>query len=364
MAHEQLSRFVAQMHPVAAAIFEYAAIPARTVPHPFAVAVWCETVVPYVHEIVSVNVALVVAGPNARASRDGAVYPDAGDGYAGAAVVERVAYIAFVPAEKAFASVIDRDAAFAARISDELHQTAELFRIELQTRVVCAAAYREDGEDAPAFHPFGYQEIPESGQGGEGVCIGAGHVIVEDVRLTGEQPEGAERAFVAAFVPPYAVMSFGETVEADGSRMQAGTKQRLQAAFVEQHSVRDDAPRIPPVVKGPSDLFDVAPHQGLSARNDDENPIRNDMWGYRIDCPEKIGGGHVGYGGLAAAVASAVTAREVAAEGSLPHDGTQFVSRDAFVLYTGEYVECEPSAHSQAVLHPLSGIIRCLSSPR
>ena len=242
--------------------------------------------------------------------------------------------------------------------------TAELFRIELQTRVVCAAAYREDGEDAPAFHPFGYQEIPESGQGGEGVCIGAGHGIVEDVRLTGEQPEGAERAFVAAFVPPYAVMSFGETVEADGSRMQAGTKQRLQAAFVEQHSVRDDAPRIPPVVKGPSDLFDVAPHQGLSARNDDENPIRNDMWGYRIDCPEKIGGGHVGYGGLAAAVASAVTAREVAAEGSLPHDGTQFVSRDAFVLYTGEHVECEPSAHSQAVLHPLSGIIRCLSSPR
>ena len=67
MAYQQFAFPVAQVHAVAPAIAEIVARGTFACAHPFAVAVGKEAVFPYVHELVLIDVALVIIGADAGA---------------------------------------------------------------------------------------------------------------------------------------------------------------------------------------------------------------------------------------------------------------------------------------------------------
>ena len=65
MAEQQFTFLVTQVHTVSPAIAEVLARGAFACPHPFTVAVRVETVFPYVHKVVLVDVALMIVGTDA-----------------------------------------------------------------------------------------------------------------------------------------------------------------------------------------------------------------------------------------------------------------------------------------------------------
>ena len=73
VAEKQFSVIRPKMHPASEAIFEKPAVAALVFPHPRPVAVRLETVFPHVHEIVLVDIALMIIAPDARTRRNRAV---------------------------------------------------------------------------------------------------------------------------------------------------------------------------------------------------------------------------------------------------------------------------------------------------
>ena len=96
MTKIQLPVRIAQMHAVSPAIAEVLAVGAIAFPHPFAVSVGLETVFPYLHEVVLVDVSLVVVRADAGAGRDGAVYQYRAYRHSRLTGKEMIAHIAFV----------------------------------------------------------------------------------------------------------------------------------------------------------------------------------------------------------------------------------------------------------------------------
>lgn len=107
VAEEQATVAVVQVHAVALTVAEEGTVSTEPSLHPAAVAEGLETMLPYVHEIVAVNVALVVIGTDAGAGGYRAVRQNGGDTDAGVAGVEAIAHLALVATEEALATVAD-----------------------------------------------------------------------------------------------------------------------------------------------------------------------------------------------------------------------------------------------------------------
>ena len=76
MAEEQLAVVVAQMHATAATVAEIATVGTLVAPHPLAIAIGLETAFPNLHEIVVVDVALMIVGTQTGTGTDGSVAHD------------------------------------------------------------------------------------------------------------------------------------------------------------------------------------------------------------------------------------------------------------------------------------------------
>lgn len=120
MALQQFSVTVTQMHATSLTIAEHVAFTTVLLVHPFSVSIKLETVFPHVHEVVLIDVALVVIGAYAGAGRDAAIDEDGADGDASLTEKAVVAHIQFEFAYKTFASVCRADTSFATSLSDKL----------------------------------------------------------------------------------------------------------------------------------------------------------------------------------------------------------------------------------------------------
>ena len=107
VAEEEVTVAVVQVHTVALAVAEKGTVGTHTFFHPATIAEGLEAVLPHVHEVVAVDVALVVVGTDAGAGGDRAVRQNGGDTDAGIAGVEAIAHLALVATEKALATVAD-----------------------------------------------------------------------------------------------------------------------------------------------------------------------------------------------------------------------------------------------------------------
>lgn len=64
-AHDEIALIITKMHTAALAVSEVSALGTLALPHPFTVAVGLETVLPDVHEIILVDIALMIVGTDA-----------------------------------------------------------------------------------------------------------------------------------------------------------------------------------------------------------------------------------------------------------------------------------------------------------
>ena len=90
MANQQFAIVVVLVHPVPFAITEERAIFANSLFRPRTVSVRLETIVPNIHEVVSIDISLMEVGPYAWAAGNRPVYQD------GSGVDSRIAFIEIV----------------------------------------------------------------------------------------------------------------------------------------------------------------------------------------------------------------------------------------------------------------------------
>ena len=107
MAEEEVTVAVVQVHTVALAVAEEGTVGTHTFFHPATIAEGLEAVLPHVHEVVAVDIALMVVGTDAGAGGYRAVRQNGGDTDAGVAGVEAIAHLALVATEEALATVAD-----------------------------------------------------------------------------------------------------------------------------------------------------------------------------------------------------------------------------------------------------------------
>ena len=127
MAEEKFAVGVPQVHAVAFAVFPDLAGGALVFMHPGAVPEGLEACVPDFHEVILVDVSLMIIGPDTGAGGDAAVGKDGSHRDAGGADVEVAAHVAFVIAQEPFAAVFGHNPALLTGGLDEFHQTLEFF---------------------------------------------------------------------------------------------------------------------------------------------------------------------------------------------------------------------------------------------
>lgn len=225
------------MHAVALAISEILAFGTVARTHPFAIAIGVELVFPHLHEVVFVDVPLMIVGADAGAGRDGAVYQHGTHCDACLTSVEMVAHFTLVVAKEALAAIIQTDASFASGGSDELRHASEIVVGEVQFGVGGGASHGHDGGYPPAFQTDVYEEFLQFLQPGKAVLVHAGHHIEHQSGGVGHHSDGVHGAVEAVRIASHPVVVGGKSVEADGGGMQSGCHEGIQPFAGEEESV-------------------------------------------------------------------------------------------------------------------------------
>ena len=149
MTEHQLAVRVTEVHSVALAPFPVLAVGAVVFPHPIPVTVGLEAMLPDIHKIILVDVALVIVRTDARAGGDRTVNQHGTDSNTGLAGIEMIPHITLIRAEEAFATITGLDPPLLSGLLDEIQHPTEHLRWKLKIRIQSGAALREYGEKPP-----------------------------------------------------------------------------------------------------------------------------------------------------------------------------------------------------------------------
>lgn len=97
----------------------------------------------------------------------------------------------------------------------------------------------------------------------------------------------------------------------------------MEALGREVQRIGDHAPGKTLLIDGPSAFLQVLSHEGFATRYDDEYVVGIGFGCNRVEHMQEILFGHVPLGGLHFTVTAAMTAMEVAAQGTFPKQLTQ-----------------------------------------
>ena len=105
MAEQQFPVAVAQMHAVTLTVAEIAARGAIVLLHPLTVAILLVTVLPHVHKVILIDIALIVVGSDAGTGCDGTVGHHGTYADSSLTGEETVTHLTLIVAEETFAAV-------------------------------------------------------------------------------------------------------------------------------------------------------------------------------------------------------------------------------------------------------------------
>ena len=325
VAEQELAVAVAQVHAVTLAVAEVLAAGTLAGVHPFAMTIGGIAVLPDVHEVVLVDVALIVVCPDAGTGGNGAVGHHGTYCNASLTGEQAVTHLTLVIAEETLAAIVGADAAFLAHLSYIVKDATELLVRQPHVRVEDSPAHGKDGEEPPALHALGDEKLLDVVEMGIVAAVDTGD-DVEDEALGGyEHIDGLAHHSEALVIAAHPVVVGLQTVKADGHRMDAGPLESLPALGREVQGVGHHTPREAFLIDGASALFDVAAHQRLTARDDDKHLVRIGILGDAVEHAEEVLLGHVATLSLHLTVAATVAALQVAAQGTLPEELLQGV---------------------------------------
>ena len=132
------------MHAVALTVTEVFAVGTLVTTHPFTIAVQHIAVLPYIHEVILIDVALIVVCADAGTGSDGTVGHHGAHADAGLTGEETVAHLAFVVAEKTLTAVVCPNATLLAYLFNIFEHSSELLIREPHHGIEGCAS---DGED-------------------------------------------------------------------------------------------------------------------------------------------------------------------------------------------------------------------------
>ena len=197
-------------------------------------------------------------------------------------------------------------------------------------------------------HPLGNQHVAESLQLRDHRPRDAGHHIIRQRRFAHDHPHGVQRPVITAGIAPDVVVLAFEAVEAHRHRPQAGIQQPSEPFGSQGHAIGHHAPRITAARDLGARLLQVRTHQHLTARKDDEHIGRvyvgRDLL---VENFQEIGQWHVSHTGVHTAIAAAMTAREVAAQRTLPEKRIETVFTHRRSIQIGKDIEGQPFAKPQ-----------------
>ena len=104
MANQKFPVIVTQMHTITFTITEETAIGTLSFLCPFTVTEFTETIFPYIHKIILIDIPLMIITTDTRTGRDRTVCQDRSYAYSGIAGVEMVTYLSLIFSQKAFTS--------------------------------------------------------------------------------------------------------------------------------------------------------------------------------------------------------------------------------------------------------------------
>lgn len=149
MAEDETALAIAQVHAVAPAEPPIATVLAVVLAHPVALAIGQITVLPYVHEVVVIDIALMIVGTDAGTGGDGAVGHHGAYRHTCLTVEKHIANLTFVTTQETLAAIRGIDAALLTCLTDEVEHPPILFVADFHHGVAGSTAYGEDGIDAP-----------------------------------------------------------------------------------------------------------------------------------------------------------------------------------------------------------------------
>lgn len=318
MAEQQFAVVISEVHAVAFAVAPVLAVFAVIRFHPLVIAMWLEAMFPNIHEIVLVDIALLVVVADACAGTDAAIHEHRSHRYACCAAEHPVANVSFVCSEEAFASVGSVYLAFLTSLADEVEQSSELFSRELQIFVLSPSANGEDGGKSPIRDAFVDEVRFELRQGVVVVLMHAGHHVVNECRVAHYHVDGLACHAEAVGVAPQPGVLFFQSVEADCYRAESGIFQFVEHLRREKESVCHHSPGEAASRDASGTFHNVLSYKGFSASEDNEDFVRIALCGNVVQHSEEVFPGHIGSRSHLSAIASAMSAMDIAADSTLP----------------------------------------------
>ena len=334
------------MHAIAEAIAEVLTVCALVLAHPVAVAVGKETALPDVHEVVVVDIALLVVAADAGAGGDGAVDKDGADGDTSLAGVEVVAHLSLIVAEKSLAAVVYLKFALAAGLPNEVENAAELVAPELHDRIGSGSPDREHSEEPPAAHALGDEVRLDVMEFRVVTTVDAGDDIGHKSVHADYPGEGFVYSLETVGMAAHPVVIVAKAVETDGDGVHASLKQGVETGFRKEKAIGDHAPGESLVIDGSAAGLEIVTHKRLATRDDDEHGVGIGAGGNAVEHAEEVGEGHVLTSCNSLTIAATMAAVEVAAQGTLPEQLLQGVVGNHVLLPTSPEFKGDSLAES------------------
>ena len=154
MAEQESAFAIAEMHAVTLTVTEILTFGTFTIPHPFTMTVGRIAVLPHLHEVILINIPLVIVGTDTGTGSDGAVGHHRAHRHTSLTGEEATARLTLVVAEEALTAIVCLDAPLFANHLDEIKHPTEFPVGQPHHRIRGCPTDREDGEESPALHPL------------------------------------------------------------------------------------------------------------------------------------------------------------------------------------------------------------------
>ena len=277
-----------------------------------------ELVFPHLHEIVLVNVSLVIVATNAGARRDGTVYQNRPHRNTCLTSKETVANLSFVITQEAFTSIVQTDASLLSGGTDKLHHPTEIVVGQLQFRVGGSPSHRNNGSYSPPFQADVNQKLLQLFQSRKTMLVHTGHHIEYQSRRVNHHPDGIDCLVETMRIATHPVMVIGKSVQADRCGMKSCCHQCIEPFAGKEQAIGHHAPWESPFINGTSTCFQVLSHQRFTTRYHHKYFMRVSPFRHTIQHPQEVLLRHIDNACRFLAIAPAMSAIEVTSQGTFP----------------------------------------------
>ena len=187
--------------------------------HPFAIAVFQITVLPYFHEVIFVDVPLIVVGTDTGTGSNGAVGHHGTNANACLTRIKTVAHLTLIITKETLAAIVGTDTPLLTNSPYKLEDTLELLIGQPHHRIKGSPSDREDGEQSPSGDTLRNQKFLDFIEFLIVTASDTGNNVEDEALSSDKHIDGLTHHLEAIVVASHPVVVVLQAVEADGHRV-------------------------------------------------------------------------------------------------------------------------------------------------